>query len=503
MRVGLVSTPVPVVPLSRIQRDYYFYLFASRVLSVFDHLGVDDFKRFWMLEPIHLGLLQLIAFLEEHGIECSYFGTIAPPGRPVDRESALLEKVLRRAGGLDVLGFSTITASYPTAVRMAAAVRRAFPDLPLVIGGAHAWACDEQILRDSPFDVVVRKEGELTTLELVRALEAGTPPDGIAGLSFRRDGKPVRNPDRPRMDRRVLPNPAYRHLEDNLDPADLAGERQISIPVARVTPTTGCTNHCVWCADFWKDVVSEQTLPRLAEEVDSLIAHRGCKYFYLGTHDYFHDLGQARAIALTMAKVRNDIRWEAQTRVAPDADTDLLRLLADCGCRCLHIGVESGHQGLLDAMGKNIDFAEARAMHERALAAGLHTHTYWLIGSPFETRETAAQTIRTMRQWLASGLSSGAEINLLVGYPGTRFYQETERYHITWQEPDFSRYDGRNWPTYETRELGRRDLEYLFQRAMVEYCEALAGRLGSRDEILGRLGERMPDFDPAVMEAVF
>ena len=227
MRIGLVSTPVPAVPLSRIQRDYYFYLFASRVLSVFDHLGVDDFRRFWMLEPIHLGLLQLIAFLEEQGIECTYFGPISPPDRPVDREQALLDKVLRKAGDLDVLGFSTITASYPTAVRMAAAVRRAFPDLPLVVGGAHAWACDEQILRDSPFDVVVRKEGELTTLELLRALAAGTSLDGIAGLSFRRHGNPVRNPDRPRMDRRVLPNPAYGHLEDNLDPTDLAGERRI------------------------------------------------------------------------------------------------------------------------------------------------------------------------------------------------------------------------------------------------------------------------------------
>jgi len=503
MRIGLVSTPVPAVPLSRIQRDYYFYLFASRVLSVFDHLGVDDFRRFWMLEPIHLGLLQLIAFLEEQGIECTYFGPISPPDRPVDREQALLDKVLRKAGDLDVLGFSTITASYPTAVRMAAAVRRSFPDLPLVVGGAHAWACDEQILRDSPFDVVVRKEGELTTLELLRALAAGTSLDGIAGLSFRRHGNPVRNPDRPRMDRRVLPNPAYGHLEDNLDPTDLAGERRISIPVARVTPTTGCTNHCVWCADFWKDVVSEQTLPRLAEEVEYLIAQRGCRYFYLGTHDFFHDLDRARAIARTMGSVRNDIRWEAQTRVAPDAGADLLRLLADCGCRCLHIGVESGSQPLLDAMEKNIDLAEARALHERARAAGLHTHTYWLVGSPFETHATATRTIRTMRQWLASGLSSGAEINLLVGYPGTRFYRETERYHITWREPDFSRYDGRNRPTHETSELGRRDLEYLFQRALVEYCEALAGVIGSRDEILSRLGERMPDFDPAVMEAVF
>ena len=77
MKIALIAPPVPAVPLSTLQREYYFYLFASRALSVFGHLGEEDFSRFWMLEPVNLGLLQLIAFLEENGSECSFFAPIA------------------------------------------------------------------------------------------------------------------------------------------------------------------------------------------------------------------------------------------------------------------------------------------------------------------------------------------------------------------------------------------------------------------------------------------
>lgn len=503
MKIALIAPPVPAVPLSTLQREYYFYLFASRALSVFGHLGEKDFSRFWMLEPVNLGLLQLIAFLEENGSECSFFAPISPNGGETDRETNLLEKIMNRAEEFDLLGFTSITASYKTAARMAAEVRKEFPGIPLAIGGNHAWACDQAVLSESDFDIIVHKEGELTTLEMLNAIETGKPLETVSGLSFLQDGKIIRTPHRPRMDRSILPIPAYDHLEDNFSAVELAGERKISIPISRVTPTTGCTNNCVWCADYWKHEVSRQSLDRFAREVDYLMEHRSSRYFYLGTHNFFHDIDLALKIADTMGSLRPTMHWEAQTRVNPQVTREDLRHLVQSDCRCLHVGIESGNQDLLDAMGKNIRMDEARRMLEMAREEGIHTHTYWLIGSPFETRETAMQTIGTMRKWLEQDISSCSEINLLVGYPGTRFYQEKDFFNITWRDPDFSHYDGRNIPTFDTKDLSRRDMEYLFHRALEEYCEVLAGKIGSHDQVLKTLGKRYPNFDPAFMEAAF
>jgi anaerobic magnesium-protoporphyrin IX monomethyl ester cyclase len=503
MNVAFVAAPVPPAPLSMLQREYYFYLFASRILTVFTHMDENDFSRFWMLEPVHLGLLQLIAFLESKGHTCSYFAPVSPPGKEEEREERLLNKILDRASDFDLIGLSCITASFPNAARIAQRIRKNYPNIPLVIGGPHAWADDENILIHTDFDFVVRKEGEQTTLELISALGKGVIPRHIAGLTFKQGQKIIRTPDRPRMDRGLLPNPAYNHLEDNMKPPDIGSDGKLSIPIARVTPTTGCTNNCIWCADFWKNEESRQNLDKFGQEVCYLMQERNSRYFYLGTHNFFHDIDYALTMAETMGSIAPNMRWEAQTRVDPRVSKDVMKKLAAADCRCLHVGIESGNQELLNAMGKNITLNKARRMLEYARSNGLHTHTYWIIGAPYETRETALQTIHTMRRWLKEGLSTCSEINLLVGYPGTRFYRNRQTYNITWQDPDYSHYDGRSTPTFETIHLTRRDIDYLFHMALDEYCEVMAQKIGSRDEIVKKLGKRIPNFDPAIMEAAF
>ncbi|MBN2535400.1 MAG: B12-binding domain-containing radical SAM protein [Spirochaetales bacterium] len=503
MKIALVAAPVPAAPLSFIQRDYYFYLFAIRVLTVFNHLAEEDFKRFWMLESVHLGLLQLIAFLERNGHTCSFFTPVSPPGNEERREQGMIRVLLDNASCFDLMGFSAITASYPAAARMAHAVRRKYPHLPLVIGGPHAWACDRDILEHSDFDFVVRQEGELTALELVHALENNQSLKTVSGLSYKENGHIICNPDRSRMNRGSLPFPAYNHLEDNIPAKVLMPFHKISIPVARVTPTTGCTNSCVWCADFWKPGIQKQNLETFYNEVVYLMQERDSRYFYLGTHNFFYEIDYALRIAETIGKAAPSVHWEAQTRVNKEVTAGIMKKLVQTGCRCLHMGIESADQTLLDAMGKNITIADARNMCEIALNEGIYTHTYWIIGSPFETRETAIRTIKTMKEWLGKGISTCSEINLLVGYPGTRFYRDYKQYGITWQDPDFSHYDGRSTPVFETRYLTKRDIEYLYHRALDEYCEALMERNGDRKTIMQKLGNRMPAFDPAVMEAVF
>jgi radical SAM superfamily enzyme YgiQ (UPF0313 family) len=485
------------------QRLYYFYLFASRAFTVFRHLDGQDFSRFWMLEPVHLGLLQLISYLEQHGIECSFFGPISPGGRDVDREEVLLRKILERADEFDAIGFSSITASYKTAARMARRIREKHPRIPLILGGNHAWVRYGEVLRESVFDILVHKEGEETTLELLRAMELRKSLHNVAGISFMQDGTVIKTPDRPRMDRSVLPLIGYEHLEDNFTAAELGEDERLSIPISRVTPLTGCTNDCVWCADFWKPKVTGQNLERFREEVTYLMEQRNSRFFYLGTHDFLHHLDRAMRIAEEIGSLQPVMHWEAQTRANPGATRAHFQKLREADCRCLHIGVESANEDLLGIMGKNIRIPEVMRMLEAAREEGIETHTYWLIGSPFETYETARQTIDTMCHWLRSGLSSTAEINMLVGYPGTGFYEQREQYGITWIDPDYSRYDGRNQPTYETKNLTRRDFEYLFHRAMDEYCSVMEETIGSKEQITAKLGDRFPNFDPAFMEAAF
>ena len=82
-----------------------------------------------------------------------------------------------------------------------------------MMGGCHGTFWDENALKEYPsLDVVVRREGETTFIELLEKIKAGDKLKDVFGITFRtKDGKIVRNADRPFMeDLDSLPFPAHR-----------------------------------------------------------------------------------------------------------------------------------------------------------------------------------------------------------------------------------------------------------------------------------------------------
>jgi hypothetical protein len=116
-----------------------------------------------------------------------------PPWRPTGRHHLDLE-LLRQRGAL------------------ATAVKRSAGEVATLIGGPHVSTQAEHAMQFACFDYACIGEGEVTTLELVRALSAGAGVDGVKGLALRRDGKLHRTEPRPMIsDLDRLPFPA-RHL---------------------------------------------------------------------------------------------------------------------------------------------------------------------------------------------------------------------------------------------------------------------------------------------------
>src|SRR5829696_3549357 len=95
------------------------------------------------------------------------------------------------------VGISLITGPMiEDTVRVGRALKAAYPELPIVLGGWHPSILPEQTLAADFVDVVVVKQGEMTMLDLVERFELGMPLDGVAGALFKRDGVIVRNPAR-------------------------------------------------------------------------------------------------------------------------------------------------------------------------------------------------------------------------------------------------------------------------------------------------------------------
>lgn len=73
-------------------------------------------------------------------------------------------------------------------------------------------------------------------------------------------------------------------------------------------------------------------------------------------------------------------------------DPAFCRALAASGCLMLQLGLESGDQAVLDAMGKGTRLGEIEAILRNLKDAGIGTYIYVLFGTPAEGRDAALRT---------------------------------------------------------------------------------------------------------------
>lgn len=86
--------------------------------------------------------------------------------------------------------------------------------------------------------------------------------------------------------------------------------------------------------------------------------------------------------------------WYGFARISPHlADPEFVGGLKASGCVMLKLGVESGDQAVLDALGKGVDLATVSAALRTLQQAGIATYVYLLFGTPAETPDAARRTL--------------------------------------------------------------------------------------------------------------
>jgi len=86
--------------------------------------------------------------------------------------------------------------------------------------------------------------------------------------------------------------------------------------------------------------------------------------------------------------------WYGFARVSSQlADPAFCAALKRSGCAMLKLGIESGDQGVLDALDKGIRVETASAVLKNLKKAGISTFVYLLFGTPVETEASARKTL--------------------------------------------------------------------------------------------------------------
>jgi radical SAM superfamily enzyme YgiQ (UPF0313 family) len=321
------------------------------------------------------------------------------------------------------IGVTSITGNQLFSALEATRRARELSAAPIVWGGVHATLFPEQALAEPAIDFVVRREGEATFAELVRCLADGGDPAAVRGLSWRRDGAVVHNPERPIVELDEEPEIPY-HVFPGKPVFLTEGQPTLYFETAR-----GCPSRCAYCYNavvhhsHWRAQSAETVLAR----VDWIRANLPeVQRLSIVDDNYVHDLDRVRRIADGLIGRGAPFAYQIQgahvrtTCGLSDAD---LRLLRRSGCVRVDMGVESGSPPIVRALCKPVDLDDVRALNRRLIQADIRPWYNFMVGFPDETDADVDATRTLMMQLTAENRRAlVSPWYQFVPYPGTALF---------------------------------------------------------------------------------
>ncbi len=354
------------------------------------------------------GLCYLHACLMESGLDSLLANFSAWP------TSDIIDELLHFKP--DIIGISQWTHNRHHSFKLAKLCRKTFPDCLIIMGGGHATFCYEDILTaDSPVDVVVLGEAELTLIELVVAANSKWKWQNIPGIAFRdEEGKIVETTRRENIDNLdTLPLPArYLDISVGID-LDLQSEFIIT--------SRGCPSTCFFCSspDFWGKKVRFRSPAAIVEEILFIRRKYGLIYFSIRDDTFTADRKRVLEFCRQLQEQDANILWNCQSRVTA-IDEELVIRMKLAGCECIQLGVESGSPRILRQLGKNILPQQIEKACTLIREIGINLSVYLISDIPGETDDDILKTVELVRRVKPDD----GYISPLAYYPGTQLYKE-------------------------------------------------------------------------------
>lgn len=274
-----------------------------------------------------------------------------------DVDNLQLSQIVRRAAALApdaiLIGHNGSTSAHPTVVELVPLLRAVLPHAVFVYGGVFPTYHWHEALDDLPdVRVIVRGEGEETTRRVMRALQNDAPLDAIAGVAFRRDGRPVAT----RSAAMIGDLDAYRVGWELIDHSHYSYYGRLRGVVMQFS--RGCPHLCSYCGQrgFWTRWRHRDPV-RFAEEIARLYHRHGVRLISFADENPTTSKKAWRVLLEALiAEELPDLTMIATVR-ADDIvrDADILHLYRKAGFRRFLIGMEHTDAATLKKVRKGSD----------------------------------------------------------------------------------------------------------------------------------------------------
>lgn len=325
----------------------------------------------------------------------------------------------KEAAEADLIAFSAITATYNKTLWYLNWLRGLGIETPAIIGGVHVTFEPSKALDDG-FDFIVRHEGELMFLPLLKALENGWDFSKIPNLCWKKNGEKIYNPVSSVLPDLDKDSPFPDFLDTNLFP-QWKKKRMMVIETSR-----SCPYRCTFCSvhPMFGKYRQRENLKAVVDEIDRIRPG-----FVFVCDDYFAGYKNTerskKLMELMLCRLDRIPYWGSQARMDSARDPQWLELAKRTHYDFHCAGIESiNDESLTEA-----DKKQTVESIERDLAAfnkaglGHIVHASLMVGLEGDDKYTAKKLIK----WMEKRIPNRPQLVILMPLPGTELRKKLER----------------------------------------------------------------------------
>lgn len=319
------------------------------------------------------------------------------------------------------VGVSGTTQSRFQSFKILEDVKKTDKTIATLYGGPHATpAAEDTLVHIRSIDAIVRNEGEITVLEIMKSLKRNGKIDftEIAGVSYPANGRIIHNPSRQLLkDLDQLPFPAW-HLF-KMDRYEMKLDA-LELPAHVILTSRGCPFNCSFCSAKlqWGGHYSRRSAENVCDELEHLVERYGIKGYKIFDSTFTVSRKHVFSICAEIQKKGlSYLPWECEIR-ADTVDRQLLQVMKDAGCYYVDMGLESACPRVLKKISKGISIRQVENIICWTNQIGLRLKLFITWGHPTETYKEAQMTYKFVRKHQSRVYKMATHVGIMV-YPGT------------------------------------------------------------------------------------
>jgi len=374
---------------------------------------------------VPLGLAYIAAVLEEKGHKVEILD--------LNASKMSNDGVLKRVKNSDIVGIGGTIIEYPKIISLANMIKDILPDIPIILGGTCTTTLYNKILENTKAEYAVIGEGEISTVNLIDAIEKQLPLRNVKGIVYRDTNKIVMTEKQPLIENLdEIPFPARRLLDmekytyDFLKTHNIKIEGHKNLRNASIITSRGCPYHCTFCdKGIWGYKFRARSAQNIVDEIISLKEKYKVNSIWIADDTFVVDRKRVEEFSKLMENL--DIVWCVNGRANLMQSKELFVKMRKGNCRLVNFGIESGDQWMLDnSIKKEITLEQIRNCVKASKEANIYISGFFVLGMPGETKETVEKTFKFARELNLDNYA----FCIATAYPGTELYDRAIKDNI-------------------------------------------------------------------------